>query len=907
LHILLAALAVTAGCGGPDRATAQTCTVVASTVTLTTGSCSIAPNTTLTGGPPATVHATTGAQITTNNVTIRPNNGGTTGGLADTNGSIIFSAGSTITGNWSIGASAQTGGQIIFQPGSTINPAFGGGGMALVANGAPSQITATGLSVNLNGAGNNVGAFANNGGLITLNTGTTITYAAGGGGNTGLWAMGTGSQIVTNGATVTMPGGGGNDTGVRADSGTTVTLNNSTVSVTGNGGNETGLFANGGTVTGTNTTVSVSSPGGPARGGVLDNGANITLNGGSVTTSGTPGSYGFLFQAPAATNTLSLNGTTVTSAADAFAVQSGTATINTVGATVTGNPYSGNNGILLSVTNGATATMTSDSSTLTGAITTAAGSTNNVTLGNGTVWNMTASSNATNLTNNDSLINIIAPTSDPTQLSSYKTLTVMNYAGTGGNIVLNTYLAADNAPSDQLVVNGGTATGATLLTIHNTTGPGDQTTANGILVVNAINGATTAAGAFALAPGELRAGAFDYRLFQGGINGSTPNDWYLRSTFLVPTPPPPPPGPPPPPPPPAPEPPSNVLPSSPPPAGLPPGLYPIIGPSLATDGAVQPTARQLGLAALGTLHERIGDTMTWDNTGLSTATESGRSTWARLFGQQIDDHYAAFADPRTSGWMGGFQSGIDLWRGSLLAGHRDAAGIYFAVGNANMGVDGLVTNAAATGYVLTHAGSVHLDAASAAAYWTHYGPGGWYIDTVLQATYYTGSASTAFANLPTNGYGLLASLEAGYPVPLPLGPRFVLEPQAQIVWQQVAFDEANDGLGPVALGTTAAPTGRLGVRAQWTIVGADGQIWQPYVRANVWRDWGAQATTMFSDAAVPLEEQATRLELAGGVTAKFNAGLSLFAQAGYQFALNKADDGQSRNGVKGDIGLRYSW
>jgi hypothetical protein len=37
--------------------------------------------------------------------------------------------------------------------------------------------------------------------------------------------------------------------------------------------------------------------------------------------------------------------------------------------------------------------------------------------------------------------------------------------------------------------------------------------------------------------------------------------------------------------------------------------YPIIGPELATYGVVQPVARQMGFTMLGTLHERIGDTL----------------------------------------------------------------------------------------------------------------------------------------------------------------------------------------------------------------------------------------------------------------------------------------------------------
>ena len=104
--------------------------------------------------------------------------------------------------------------------------------------------------------------------------------------------------------------------------------------------------------------------------------------------------------------------------------------------------------------------------------------------------------------------------------------------GTGGTIALNTFLGADGSPSDKLVINGGTATGNSFLRITNAGGPGAQTVANGIPVVQAINGGTTAPAAFTLA-GEARGGAFDYCLFRGGLGGSSPNDWFLRSTFVV--------------------------------------------------------------------------------------------------------------------------------------------------------------------------------------------------------------------------------------------------------------------------------------------------------------------------------------------------------------------------------------
>ena len=203
----------------------------------------------------------------------------------------------------------------------------------------------------------------------------------------------------------------------------------------------------------------------------------------------------------------------------------------------------------------------------------------------------------------------------------------------------------------------------------------------------------------------------------------------------------------------------------------------------------------------------------------------------------------AFTDPRASGWTGGFQGGVDLWRGAILPGHRDAAGVYVAFANSSIAVDGLVTNAAATGYTQVRTGTLGLNAYSVGGYWTHYGPGGWYLDALVQGTYYNGNAMTQFASLPINGAGFATSLEGGYPIPLPLGPRFVLEPQAQIIWQQVTFQDSNDGLGPVGLGSTSGATGRVGVRGLWTIVSDNGQVWQPYARANLWRDWDAGAAT----------------------------------------------------------------
>jgi autotransporter-associated beta strand protein len=292
-----------------------------------------------------------------------------------------------------------------------------------------------------------------------------------------------------------------------------------------------------------------------------------------------------------------------------------------------------------------------------------------------------------------------------------------NYLGSGGSMAINTYLGGDGSPSDLLVINGGRAGGNTSVQITNVGGPGALTTGNGILVVNAINGATTAPGAFALG-NEVEAGPFEYRLFRGGLGGGSSSDWFLRSDFVTPPIPPEPPTPPTPLPP-------DPLPPTPPPNPLPPNAtFPIIGPRVATYGVVQPLAWQLGLDILGTLHERGGDTYEPDcsapvaeTSGVDLPTKKpavptkkpgpvscplfSPSGWARFFGGTFNDRYQAFADPRADGNFWGFQGGVDLLRGSLIAGHYDRAGLFGAYGNSNANVDGLVTNPAATAYILT--------------------------------------------------------------------------------------------------------------------------------------------------------------------------------------------------------------
>ncbi|MGR4868275.1 autotransporter outer membrane beta-barrel domain-containing protein [Variovorax sp. LARHSF232] len=469
-----------------------------------------------------------------------------------------------------------------------------------------------------------------------------------------------------------------------------------------------------------------------------------------------------------------------------------------------------------------------------------------------------------------------------------------DYASSGrGLLVLNTLLGGDGSPSSQLVIDGGTATGRTGVAVHNVGGTGARTHADGIEVVSAVNGGVTAPDAFALL-GQLRGGAYSYRLYRGDLAGNEPDSWYLRNTFLV--------GPPLPPD----RPDSGPLPVDPPPAVLPPGEYPIIGPALATYGVVQPVARQLGMLMLGTMHERVGDSALMAPAPQPAEHGTAPSVWGRTFARHVDNHYRAFADPHAQGWLAGLQLGLDVWRGVLIPGHSDRAGFYVGYGNASLSARGLVTNADATNYVQERTGSIDLNAWAGGAYWTHYGPTGWYAEAVLQGTGYDGSGRTDFTHLDINGAGFIGSLEAGYPVALPqLGPGFVLEPQVQLVWQRVALDRKEDDQGKVDLGTTKGTSGRLGIRGKWRVPRGNGQLWEPYVVGNLWHDWGARSTVVYSEVVgVPLEQAGSRLELGGGVTVTAKDRLSFYASTAYQFAVGSD---RQRDSFKATVGLRKTW
>ncbi|PWJ90140.1 outer membrane autotransporter protein [Mesorhizobium loti] len=522
-----------------------------------------------------------------------------------------------------------------------------------------------------------------------------------------------------------------------------------------------------------------------------------------------------------------------------------------------------------------------------------------------------------------------------------------NYTGLGGLLLIQTELGDDSSASDRLVLSGGTASGSTGITVVNLGGAGAATTQDGIMVVQAVNGATSGASTFAL-DAPVAAGAFEYYLFKGGVSAGSDENWYLRSTLITPatpaaappaleptplpepvapeTAPPPPPSelppvpvptegdinnppvdptppvqasdPEPEPPPPPPE----AAAADPPP---PPPVVPTAAPDLPTPAAgeeillyrievpvysaLPPVAELLAMTTLGTFHERRGEQSLLSNTELSPV-------WGRIFGQDTKMAWSGTVSPSFDGTLFGFQGGFDLFGRETSSGSVDRAGLFIAYASMNGDVRGQ-----ALGQDNLSVGGIDLDGTSVGGYWTRIGQGGWYLDGVLMATFFGGNAtSSRDIGIDVGGTGVTASLEGGYPIAL--GQGWTLEPQAQLVWQHLSLDDTSDRFASVSFDSDGSVTGRLGARLQGETT-INGMALQPYLKANIWHDFGGTSHVNFDTTDISTEGKSTSFEFGGGVIAKVTDKVSIFATGDYTTNLG----GDKRRILEGNLGFSVKW
>ena len=751
-------------------------------------------------------------------------------------GTITAAGPVTITTQGAPGIYADPTGTITLQD---INVAVGSNGNpsphGVFANGAGANISYTKGTLNTTGTG----LLAEGGGVISASGDTTIV--ATGAAADGI-RVGANSRITAAGAMNIAATGAG--TGV-CSSGVAVCLVGDNATVTA------GHVASASRIQSATTTVRMEA------------GANMvaTLDNASLTTTG------------ASSDLLSVSGAT------------GSSALNLRNSTATASA----GGLLLNVASGSTFAFDNDNTVLTGDIKASADSTVNMALHNGSRltgkidpvnlnidatsrWDMTGDSLLANL-GNAGTINVLPGAGGVA--GTYKTLTATNYVGNGGRINLNTYLGDDSSPSDKLVVDGGSATGSTRLGITNAGGSGALTTGNGILVVDAQNGATTATGAFALA-GAVSAGAYDYSLVRRANQ-----NWYLSSELI--TVPPVDPG-------------TPLNPDTPgvtPPA-TPPAALPNYRQETSLYAAVPSLAILHSAATMDSFHERVGAAGPAAGAG-----DQPSRLWLRVLGntgERKGDALGVYGrtGPAFDHKSYALQLGGDLYRGANANGSQTAAGVYLATGQTTGDV--MHFNGAA-------AGGVKLDVSSLGMYWTLLGPAGGYVDFVAQGNHYGVTAtSTRMPTLKTSGSGYDVSVEGGLPFQLS-GP-WSVEPQLQLRLLSADIGHGHDIAGRVHYGDAESLVGRAGVKlaykgsrlTAWTRLDLLNEF-KGRSRTQVASLWGTNGVDFNSSV------HGAAVALTAGVDAKLTDRVSLYGSASYRRAL-----GDNRGHAWGaQAGVKVAW
>ncbi|WBM69307.1 autotransporter outer membrane beta-barrel domain-containing protein [Buttiauxella sp. WJP83] len=437
------------------------------------------------------------------------------------------------------------------------------------------------------------------------------------------------------------------------------------------------------------------------------------------------------------------------------------------------------------------------------------------------------------------------------------TLTVNgDYVGLNGVLKI---AAQQHSPgvADHLVINGGTATGKTLLDID-VSQLGEQTEGDGILVVDAVNGATTTAqttkDAFTIGADHLEAGAWEYRLFAGNGLGEG-EDWFLRTSYR---------------------------------------------PEVPIFVTIPSTIRQGDLAVLGTLHQRVGDEQPWNT---SVSQDNDQRFWARYISQSTHQAFNDATASQTDSNINGMQIGFDLY-----VDENWRAGMYTAIVDNDTSIQGANSGGYGTaGYNSTLSTYV-------AGYATYTAQSGFYVDNVLQY----GNHSIDLKNAQNrnsyspDGNSFVASVETGYPIRFG-DTNWAFEPQAQLIWQHSDFDSVilqGDAKTRASVDADDAIIGRIGARLTAEYETGVGKV-KPYVRVNLWQQLSnGQDTATFENttnnagkSVITADQKYSTTEAAVGATWTIYKNAEAYTEVGKMWS-NGGSDTSISSDINASVGMK---
>ncbi|MPT26358.1 MAG: autotransporter outer membrane beta-barrel domain-containing protein [Achromobacter sp.] len=482
----------------------------------------------------------------------------------------------------------------------------------------------------------------------------------------------------------------------------------------------------------------------------------------------------------------------------------------------------------------------------------------------------------------------------PKAPGDFKTLTVDNYTGKGV-LVLHTRLGDDASPTDRLVINAGKASGRGALRIVNAGGNG-ALTAQGIRVVQTINGGSTAPDAFTLDAGSsgfrassrtLAVNGYEYSLLRGGRGGAA-QDWYLTSERAAPTPTPAPAG-------------SQQRAASSATAGQ-------DGPRNVSPEGGAYLSNQMMSAALFIhgMHDRMPSKGgVAEPLGPGEAPTASRNVWTRVQGRRDRGLRMAQGRVTLDSERYVLQFGGDLWQAPLGANGALHLGPMAGYGEArSTSTSGLVLPG---GETLRARARGKVSGYSAGVYGTAYQNDatrlGAYADTWVQYGRYSNQVSSELGSARYQSSVLSGALDAGYAL-APFGAStalapLVVEPHAGVLYSHYEARQAS--LQGTRMRTGASDTWRTraGVRV-YPRLAEGGRGVRPFFEADWLHSFDTPSVRMGPNR---FEAAASRdsLELKLGVLGWATPALQVSGQVIGNL------DGNGQSGLGGAVNLAYHW
>ncbi|WP_280806677.1 autotransporter outer membrane beta-barrel domain-containing protein [Mesorhizobium sp. LNJC374B00] len=450
-----------------------------------------------------------------------------------------------------------------------------------------------------------------------------------------------------------------------------------------------------------------------------------------------------------------------------------------------------------------------------------------------------------------------------------KTLTIGgDYVGNGGNVVLNTALAGDGSLTDMLVIAGNTS-GTSTLQVINFGGSGAQTV-GGIKIVDVggvSNGSFSLDGNYTFeGDAAVVAGAYAYRLYQGGVSTPADGDWYLRSEL------------------------DNSL------------LFQAGAPVYEAYAGVLQSFNQLG-----TLQQRLGN-RSWtveaqgaDGISDDVKAEAGIGLWGRIegtSGSYDPESSTTGTTYDTSTWR--LQTGADMLVSDSAAGQL-VGGVAFQYGTVSADISSVFGS-----------GSIDTTGTGISGSLTWYGAAGFYLDGQAQVVWYDSNLDSRTAGQRlvdgNNGVGYALGVEAGKRIML--DPNWSVTPQAQLAWSSVDLDAFTDAFGArVTPDTNDSLVGRVGLsldhQSQWQDRTGRAAHTNLYGIANLYYDFGDGSSIDLAGTNLSSRDEQLWGGLGVGGTINWaDDKFSVFGEAVARTGLKNFGDSHA---LTGSLGLRVKW